>query len=154
MVQKFKGSLSLSFSLLWRCWIIEGSALPHFYHWKSCSIDGGEKQLKPFKAACRTLEIMLSGHCEKWSPKTDWSFFSQTLWWVCTLLWGPGQVHCSLSSEIGLFHHRKWDCICKDLEICCYFFYYNMETITLFVSRHMLRVSDSVSANFGERMWV
>lgn len=42
---------------------------------------------------------------------------SRILWRVCIFSWGPRQVHCLLFSKIGPFHHRKWDCACKDLEI-------------------------------------
>lgn len=44
---------------------------------------------------------------------------SGPVWRVCMFPWGPVQVPCLLSSEIGSFHHRKCDCVHKDLEICC-----------------------------------
>lgn len=44
---------------------------------------------------------------------------SGRVWRVCTFPWGPGQVPSLLFSEIGSFHHRKWDHVCKELEKDC-----------------------------------
>lgn len=116
--EKFKGSLSqLFFPLLWRCSVTEGSALLRFsavlqYWWGSKAAQIIQGCLQEWLKSCylctaRTGDLRRMG------------LLSGTAWRACMFPWGPRQVPCLLSSEIGSFHHRKWDHVCKDLERRC-----------------------------------
>lgn len=105
------------FPLLWRCSVTEGSALLRFsavlqYWWGSKAAQIIQGCLQEWLKSCylctgRTGDLRQMG------------LLSGTAWRACMSPWGPRQVPCLLSSEIGSFHLRKWDHVCKDLEISC-----------------------------------
>jgi len=78
---------------------MEGSALPLFSPWQCCSIGEGE---------------IVQGCLQEWLKSC----------YLCAVRTGDLRLIGSflvLRDTLESFHHMKWDCVCRDLEICCLF---------------------------------
>lgn len=114
MEEKLRGCFAKTFFPAQKVLSYGGSALPHFSPQQCCSEWCSKAALMIQGCFCKCyLCTVRNGDLRQMGP----FLLSRILWRVCTFSWGPRQVHCLLFSKIGSFHHRKWDCACKDLEI-------------------------------------